>query len=83
MAETKRVSRPSHWPKDRWAKMDTTQRLAVVLVCRARTAGWTLEDMATHLGVSFASVSRWERGMAAPYRNTAARLLPDLEALTA
>lgn len=52
------------------------QRECVRLVKRARRNGWTLEDMSMHLGVSFSSISRWERGQTLPYRNVAARLIP-------
>lgn len=56
---------------------------AVCLVRKARKNGWTLEEMGSHLGVSFASISRWERGVTVPYANASARMIPLLEELTA
>jgi len=63
--------------------MAKEQREAVALVRRARKGGWTLEDMAAHLGCSFASVSRWDNGVAVPYRNQAVRMIPMLKELCA
>jgi len=56
------------------------QRAFVRLVKQARKA-WTLEDMSTHLGVSFSSVSRWANGESIPHRNTVTRLTPLIEEL--
>lgn len=62
-------------------KMSKGQRRAVSLIRKARKAGWTLEELASHLKASFSSVSRWENGIAAPYPNTAERIITVLEDL--
>jgi transcriptional regulator with XRE-family HTH domain len=64
-------------------KITKEQRTCVRMIKKARRAGWTLTDLATHLGVSFSSISRWEHGQTLPYRNVAARCIPLLEELEA
>lgn len=53
----------------------------VKLIRHARHIGWTLEDLAERLGTTAASISRWDRGTAVPFANTARRLLPKLRRL--
>lgn len=62
-------------------KKTKDQKRCIALVKQARRSGWTLEDMAARLDVSFSSVSRWENGVCTPPRNTSARMVPMLEEL--
>lgn len=56
-------------------KNTAEQRECIRLVKRARKDGWTLEDLAQHLGTSFSTVSRWAADLNMPSRHTAARMV--------
>jgi len=74
MAKTKAKAAPKRKPT-------TEQRECIRLVKKARRDGWTLEDLAQHLGTSFSTVSRWAGDLNVPSRNTAARMITLLGAL--
>lgn len=51
-----------------------------------RAAGFTLEDVAAHVGVDIMSISRWERGLAKPrkqHREAYGRILAALAVIAA
>ena len=48
--------------------MSTFENIAVDLKKLRRQKGWSQEDLARNLGVSFATVNRWENGKTKPSR---------------
>ena len=48
--------------------MSTFENIAEELKKLRRQQGWSQEDLARNLGVSFATVNRWENGKTKPSR---------------
>ena len=62
--------------------MPFMENIAEQLKALRRQHGWSQEDLARELGVSFSTVNRWENGKAKPSRlagNQIARLLGENE----
>ncbi len=62
--------------------MPFMENIAEQLKALRRQQGWSQEDLARELGVSFSTVNRWENGKAKPSRlagNQIARLLGENE----
>ena len=85
MTKTTKKKAPKKAPKKKAApKQKPVPDVVTECVDRVQDAcanGWTLEDLAQHLGTSFSTVSRWNNGLNRPSRNTAARLIPLLKQL--
>ena len=52
----------------------TDQPISVTLISIRNTQGWSQEQLASRLGVSFATVNRWENGHTKPSRLARAQL---------
>ena len=48
--------------------MTVSDNIAAALKKLRQTRGWSQEDLARELGVSFATVNRWENGKTKPSR---------------
>lgn len=54
--------------------MPSMENIAEQLKALRRQHGWSQEDLARELGVSFSSVNRWENGKAKPSKLAQARI---------
>lgn len=54
--------------------MPSMENIAEQLKALRRQHGWSQEDLARELGVSFSTVNRWENGKAKPSKLAQARI---------
>ena len=54
--------------------MPSMENIAEQLKALRQQRGWSQEDLARELGVSFSSVNRWENGKAKPSKLAQARI---------